>query len=48
MKDSIEFARSEVKDLKGDNEERKKTDELTKQQIEKLEKGNEILHKERH
>jgi cell division protein FtsB len=45
MKDSIEFAHSEVKDLKSDNEERKKTDELTKQQIEKLEKENEILHK---
>ena len=45
MKDSIEFAHSEVNDLKSDNEERKKTDELTKQQIEKLEKENEILHK---
>jgi cell division protein FtsB len=45
MKDSIEFAHSEVNDLKSDSEERKKTDELTKQQIEKLEKENEILHK---
>ena len=45
VKDSIEFARAEVNDLKIDNEERKKMDERTRQRLEKLENENTLLNK---
>ena len=45
MRDSIEYVHAEVDDLKAENIARKKTDEDTKQQLEKLQKENEILNK---
>ena len=45
MKESIEFAHAEVKDLKKGNEEHKISEELMKQRLEKLEKENDTLHK---
>ncbi|CAB4045278.1 Hypothetical predicted protein, partial [Paramuricea clavata] len=45
MRDSIEYVHAEVDDLKAENIGRKKTDEDTKQRLEKLQKENEILNK---
>ena len=44
VKDSIEFAHAEIHDLKKDSEARKKTDDETRRQIEKLEKDNANLN----
>ena len=50
VKESVEFALfefvlAEIRELKKDNETRKKTDETTKEKIEKVGKENEILNK---
>jgi predicted nuclease with TOPRIM domain len=43
VKDSVEYAHTEIKDLKTENEMRKVSTEETKQRIEKLEKENQML-----
>jgi predicted nuclease with TOPRIM domain len=43
VKDSVEYAHTEIKDLKTENEMHKVSTEETKQRIEKLEKENQML-----
>ncbi|CAB4044117.1 unc-13-like C, partial [Paramuricea clavata] len=45
MRASIEYAHGDIKELKDESEARKKSENLAKQKLEKLEKENELLSK---